>query len=165
MVLSLHFYICVGNVLKKLLFYFFFFYSCFKYLLKSNFITEYKRPLPLISLHPYSTLNYSLSFHPGVTVYQPMYLLNQSEIVIMFSSGAGIEVVENKGFMSARVYLPWNYMVSRYSLSTTLSRTNSTNFSATVAAFGSQSQSAKNTTIFVHWGLSSITIKWGVGGL
>ncbi|XP_047027445.1 protein mesh isoform X3 [Helicoverpa zea] len=51
-----------------------------------------------------------VQYFPGVTVYQPMYLLNQSEIVIMFSSGAGIEVVENKGFMSARVYLPWNYM-------------------------------------------------------
>lgn len=48
----------------------------------------------------------------GVTVYQPMYILNQSEIVIMFSSGAGVEVIENKGFMSARVYLPWTYMVN-----------------------------------------------------
>lgn len=47
----------------------------------------------------------------GVTVYQPMYLLNQSEIVIMFASGAGVEVVENRGFMSTRVYLPWTYMV------------------------------------------------------
>lgn len=41
-----------------------------------------------------------------------MYILNQSEIVIMFASGAGVEVVENKGFMSARVYLPWSHMVS-----------------------------------------------------
>lgn len=30
----------------------------------------------------------------------------------MFSSGAGVEVIENKGFMSARVYLPWTYVVS-----------------------------------------------------
>ncbi|XP_053616264.1 protein mesh isoform X3 [Plodia interpunctella] len=51
-----------------------------------------------------------VQYFPGVTVYQPLYVLNQSEIVIMFSSGAGVEVVENKGFMSARVYLPWNYM-------------------------------------------------------
>ncbi|XP_032523025.2 protein mesh isoform X1 [Danaus plexippus] len=51
-----------------------------------------------------------VQYFPGVTVYQPMYILNQSEIVIMFSSGAGIEVIENKGFMSARVYLPWTYM-------------------------------------------------------
>lgn len=43
-----------------------------------------------------------------------MYVLNQSEIVIMFASGAGVEVVENKGFMSARVYLPWTYMVRYY---------------------------------------------------
>lgn len=43
-----------------------------------------------------------------------MYILNQSEIVIMFPSGAGIEIVENKGFMSARVYLPWNFMVSLF---------------------------------------------------
>ncbi|XP_050672826.1 protein mesh isoform X1 [Leptidea sinapis] len=51
-----------------------------------------------------------VQYFPGVTVYQPMYILNQSEIVIMFSSGAGVEVIENKGFMSARVYLPWTYM-------------------------------------------------------
>ncbi|XP_045504606.1 protein mesh isoform X3 [Colias croceus] len=51
-----------------------------------------------------------VQYFPGVTVYQPMYILNQSEIVIMFSSGAGVEVVENKGFMTARVYLPWNFM-------------------------------------------------------
>ncbi|XP_045484583.1 protein mesh isoform X1 [Pieris rapae] len=51
-----------------------------------------------------------VQYFPGVTVYQPMYILNQSEIVIMFSSGAGVEVVENKGYMTSRVYLPWNYM-------------------------------------------------------
>lgn len=51
------------------------------------------------------------SFH-GVTVYTPTYVLNQSEVVIMFSSGAGVEVVENVGFMTARVYLPWNFIVS-----------------------------------------------------
>ncbi|XP_075981860.1 sushi domain containing 2 mesh isoform X1 [Anticarsia gemmatalis] len=51
-----------------------------------------------------------VQYFPGVTVYQPLYILNQSEIVIMFASGAGVEVVENKGFMTARVYLPWTYM-------------------------------------------------------
>ncbi|PSN45001.1 hypothetical protein C0J52_11633 [Blattella germanica] len=47
---------------------------------------------------------------PGVTVYMPTYILNQSEIVIMFESGAGVEVVENEGFMTTRVYLPWGFM-------------------------------------------------------
>lgn len=51
------------------------------------------------------------AFH-GVTVYTPTYVLNQSEVVIMFSSGAGVEVVENAGFLTARVYLPWNFIVS-----------------------------------------------------
>nr|H9JIQ1.1 RecName: Full=Protein mesh; Flags: Precursor [Bombyx mori] len=51
-----------------------------------------------------------VQYFPGVTVYQPMYVLNQSEIVVMFSSGAGLEVVENRGFMTARVYLPWTFM-------------------------------------------------------
>ncbi|XP_014276553.1 protein mesh isoform X1 [Halyomorpha halys] len=46
----------------------------------------------------------------GVTVYQPSHILNQSEIVIMFQSGVGVEVVENKGYMAARVYLPWEYI-------------------------------------------------------
>ncbi|KAJ9599568.1 hypothetical protein L9F63_009966 [Diploptera punctata] len=47
---------------------------------------------------------------PGVTVYMPSYILNQSQIVIMFESGAGVEVVENEGFMTTRVYLPWSFM-------------------------------------------------------
>ncbi|XP_044012971.1 protein mesh isoform X2 [Aphidius gifuensis] len=54
----------------------------------------------------------SLKFQhfPGVVVYTPTYILNQSEIVIMFDTGAGVEVVENQGFMTARVYLPWTYI-------------------------------------------------------
>lgn len=48
----------------------------------------------------------------GVTVYTPTYILNQSEVVVMFDSGAGVEVVENKGYMTARVYLPWTFIVS-----------------------------------------------------
>lgn len=47
---------------------------------------------------------------PGVTVYTPTYILNQSEVIIMFPSGAGVEVIENKGFMATRVYLPWNFV-------------------------------------------------------
>ncbi|KOX76807.1 hypothetical protein WN51_11134 [Melipona quadrifasciata] len=46
----------------------------------------------------------------GVVVYTPTYILNQSEVIIMFDTGAGVEVVENEGFMSARVYLPWTYL-------------------------------------------------------
>lgn len=49
-------------------------------------------------------------FFHGVTVYTPSYILNQSEVVIMFPSGAGVEVVENAGFMTARVYLPWGFI-------------------------------------------------------
>ncbi|XP_076664606.1 sushi domain containing 2 mesh isoform X2 [Andrena cerasifolii] len=54
----------------------------------------------------------SLKFQhfPGVVVYTPTYILNQSEVIIMFDTGAGVEVVENEGYMSARVYLPWSYM-------------------------------------------------------
>ncbi|XP_014258634.1 protein mesh isoform X2 [Cimex lectularius] len=43
----------------------------------------------------------------GVTVYQPSQVLDQSQIVIMFETGVGVEVVENKGYMACRVYLPW----------------------------------------------------------
>lgn len=45
-------------------------------------------------------------------MYTPTYILNQSEVVMMFQSGAGVEVIENQGFMSARVYLPWAYIVN-----------------------------------------------------
>lgn len=48
----------------------------------------------------------------GATVYTPTYLLNQSEIVVMFASGVGVEVVENQGFMTGRIYLPWSFIVS-----------------------------------------------------
>lgn len=51
-------------------------------------------------------------YFQGVTVYAPSYVLNQSEIVIMFQSGAGLEVLENKGFMTTRVYLPWQFIVN-----------------------------------------------------
>jgi hypothetical protein len=30
----------------------------------------------------------------------------------MFQSGAGLEVLENKGFMTTRVYLPWQFIVN-----------------------------------------------------
>jgi len=45
-------------------------------------------------------------------VYTPTYILNQSEVIIMFDTGAGVEIVENEGFLSTRVYLPWTYLVS-----------------------------------------------------
>lgn len=56
---------------------------------------------------------HSLKFQTfqGVTVYTPSYILNQSEVVMMFANGVGVEVVENAGFMSARVYLPWTFIV------------------------------------------------------
>ena len=47
----------------------------------------------------------------GVTVYTPSMILNQSHVVMMFQSGAGVEVLENKGYMAARVYLPWTFIV------------------------------------------------------
>lgn len=50
----------------------------------------------------------------GVTIYTPTYVLNQSEVVIMFDNGAGVEVVDNQGFMTARVYLPWSFIVSTF---------------------------------------------------
>ena len=48
----------------------------------------------------------------GVTVYTPSNILNQSHVVIMFQSGAGVEVIENKQYMAARVFLPWVFIVS-----------------------------------------------------
>lgn len=49
----------------------------------------------------------------GVVVYTPTYILNQSEVIIMLDTGAGVEVVENEGFLCARTYLPWTYVVRR----------------------------------------------------
>jgi len=57
----------------------------------------------------------SLKFQhfPGVVVYTPTYILNQSEVIVMLDTGAGVEVVENEGFLSARTYLPWTYLVRK----------------------------------------------------
>ncbi|CAH2001993.1 unnamed protein product [Acanthoscelides obtectus] len=46
----------------------------------------------------------------GVTIYTPTYVLNQSEVIIMFDNGAGVEVLDNQGFMTSRVYLPWSFI-------------------------------------------------------
>lgn len=46
----------------------------------------------------------------GVTVYTPSKVLNQSHVIMMFQSGAGVEVIENKGYMATRVYLPWTFI-------------------------------------------------------
>ncbi|CAH0391044.1 unnamed protein product [Bemisia tabaci] len=53
---------------------------------------------------------YRIQHFQGVTVYTPSHILNQSEVVVMFQSGVGIEVVENIGYMTARVYLPMQFM-------------------------------------------------------
>jgi len=47
---------------------------------------------------------------PGVTVYAPSQILNQSHIIIMFQSGAGVEVMENMHYMAARTFLPWQFI-------------------------------------------------------
>ncbi|KAG5897040.1 hypothetical protein JTB14_021760 [Gonioctena quinquepunctata] len=46
----------------------------------------------------------------GVTIYTPTYILNQSEVIIMFDNGAGVEVLDNQGYMTARVFLPWSFI-------------------------------------------------------
>ncbi|EDW82985.2 uncharacterized protein Dwil_GK22555, isoform D [Drosophila willistoni] len=46
----------------------------------------------------------------GVTVYTPTYLLNQSQVVVQFDAGVGVEIVENEGFMTGRVFLPWKFI-------------------------------------------------------
>ena len=33
---------------------------------------------------------------------------------MMFKSGAGVEVIENKHYMAARVFLPWEFVVSTF---------------------------------------------------
>ncbi|KAG7171855.1 mesh-like [Homarus americanus] len=42
-------------------------------------------------------------------VYTPSNILNQSHVIIMFASGAGVEVMENMGFLGTRIYLPLSF--------------------------------------------------------
>lgn len=44
-------------------------------------------------------------------MYTPTSIQNQSHVIAMFESGAGVEVIENKGHMTARVYLPMTFLV------------------------------------------------------
>ena len=66
----------------------------------------------------------------GVTVYTPSHILNQSHVVMMFQSGAGVEVIENEGYLSARVFLPNSFIVSEdpYFIIITFSRNSYKNF-------------------------------------
>lgn len=47
----------------------------------------------------------------GVTVYVPGNVHNQSRVLVQFQSGAGMEVIEGYGHMSARIFLPQSFMV------------------------------------------------------
>jgi len=46
----------------------------------------------------------------GMLVYVPTFIHNQSQVVVLFQSGAGIEVLENQGQMAVRAYLPLTFM-------------------------------------------------------
>lgn len=47
----------------------------------------------------------------GVTLYQPAGITNMSHVIAQFDSGAGVEVVANKGHMSVHVYAPYTFVV------------------------------------------------------
>lgn len=47
----------------------------------------------------------------GVTVYQPKGISNMSHVIAMFDSGAGVEVMTNRGHMMVMVYAPSIFMV------------------------------------------------------
>ncbi|XP_021954689.1 protein mesh isoform X2 [Folsomia candida] len=51
-----------------------------------------------------------IQYFPGVIVYTPTSIQNQSHVIAMFESGAGVEVIENKGHLTARVYLPMTFL-------------------------------------------------------
>lgn len=48
----------------------------------------------------------------GVTLYQPAGIQNMSHVIAQFDSGAGVEVIANKGHMSVHVYAPYTFVVS-----------------------------------------------------
>ena len=52
----------------------------------------------------------------GVTLYQPRGITNMSHIIAMFDSGAGVEVISNKGHLTVHVYVPNSFLVSARSL-------------------------------------------------
>ena len=55
-------------------------------------------------------------------VYTPSNILNQSQVIIMFSSGAGVEVQENNGFLGMRIFLPLSFAVSMTSSNEVITR-------------------------------------------
>ena len=55
--------------------------------------------------------NNLIKFHFSLKIYTPSNVLNQSQVIMMFKSGAGVEVLENRHYMAARVFLPWEFVV------------------------------------------------------
>lgn len=50
-------------------------------------------------------------FFDGITAYTPPNILNQSHVILALSSSTGIEVIEELGYVTVNVFLPWNYIV------------------------------------------------------
>lgn len=49
---------------------------------------------------------------PGVTLYTPVVVRNQSHVIAMFESGVGVEcIIDEMGHMTTTVYLPGAYQV------------------------------------------------------
>lgn len=55
----------------------------------------------------------SLKFQhfPGVTVYTPTYILNQSEVIMMFDNGVGVEVLDNNGKLTFLWFIMLSHML------------------------------------------------------
>ena len=47
----------------------------------------------------------------GVTLYQPAGIQNMSHVIAMFDSGAGVEVMTDKGHLTVHVYAPYTFLV------------------------------------------------------
>ncbi|XP_055381358.1 protein mesh-like [Condylostylus longicornis] len=53
--------------------------------------------------------NMKFQYFDGTTVYTPTYNLNQSEVIIMHSSGVGVHIIENSGQMKSKIYIPESF--------------------------------------------------------
>lgn len=91
---------------------------------------------------------------PGVTVYTPTAIQNQSHVIAMFESGAGVEVIENMGHLTTRVYLPLTYLNQTRGLFGNWSGTIEDDFmlpDGTTASSGTQFLEAIHNQFALHW--------------
>lgn len=95
----------------------------------------------------------------GVTVYVPGNIHNQSNVIVQFQSGAGVEMLESMGHMTARILLPQSFMNSTRGLMGNWSGTQDDDFQLPTGEVVLSPTAADNNLQAIH---QQFGLKWVV---